>query len=46
MARGRGVRFDTRAGHAGFLVDPERVALRAALGDEAPDTSVLEVHEV
>ncbi|MFG2099288.1 GNAT family N-acetyltransferase [Micromonospora echinaurantiaca] len=40
------IRFDTRVGYDAFLVDPERVALRAALGDAAPQARVLEVHEV
>ncbi|MEU8327015.1 MULTISPECIES: hypothetical protein [unclassified Micromonospora] len=40
------IRFDGRAGYESFLVDPERAALRAALGDTAPTTRVIEVHEV
>ncbi|GIJ19431.1 hypothetical protein Vlu01_00550 [Micromonospora lutea] len=40
------IRFDTRAGYEGFLTDPERTALRASLGEAAPQTRVLEVHEV
>ncbi|RIV31323.1 GNAT family N-acetyltransferase [Micromonospora radicis] len=40
------IRFDTRAGYEAFLADPERVALRAELGDAAPHTRVLEVQEV
>ncbi|MTK01554.1 GNAT family N-acetyltransferase [Micromonospora sp. CP22] len=40
------IRFDTRAGYAGYLADPERIALRAGLGEAAPQTRVLEVHEV
>ncbi|MEU4640035.1 GNAT family N-acetyltransferase [Micromonospora sp. NPDC023814] len=40
------IRFDTRDGYDAFLADPERVALRAALGDAAPAARVLEVHEV
>ncbi|MER7457262.1 GNAT family N-acetyltransferase [Micromonospora sp. NPDC126480] len=40
------IRFDTRAGYESFLADPERMALRAALGDTAPTTRVLEVREV
>ncbi|SCG44086.1 GNAT family N-acetyltransferase [Micromonospora inositola] len=40
------IRFATRAGYESFLVDPERAALRAALGDAAPVTRVLEVHDV
>ncbi|MBY8871622.1 hypothetical protein K7640_07155 [Micromonospora sp. PLK6-60] len=40
------IRFADRAGYDAFLVDPERVALRGALGDDAPTTRVLEVREV
>ncbi|KKJ95527.1 hypothetical protein LQ51_26700 [Micromonospora sp. HK10] len=40
------IRFAARAGYDGFLVDPERVALRAELGDAAPRTQVLEVRDV
>ncbi|GIJ32416.1 GNAT family N-acetyltransferase [Micromonospora sediminimaris] len=40
------IRFDTRAGYEAFLADPERTALRATLGEAAPRTRVLEVHEV
>ncbi|MEU4367791.1 GNAT family N-acetyltransferase [Micromonospora chersina] len=40
------IRFAARAGYDAFLVDPERVALRAALGDAAPTTRVLDVHDV
>ncbi|MFC0029121.1 hypothetical protein ACFFMM_06235 [Micromonospora chaiyaphumensis] len=40
------IRFAARAGYDAFLVDPERVALRAALGDAAPTTQVLDVHDV
>jgi hypothetical protein len=40
------IRFDARAGYESFLVDPERAALRAALGEAAPTTRVIEVHEV
>ncbi|MEU7608453.1 hypothetical protein [Micromonospora sp. NPDC049204] len=40
------IRFDGRAGYESFLVDPERTALRATLGDTAPTTRVIEVHEV
>lgn len=39
------IRFDTRDGYDALLADPERVALRAALGDAAPTARVLEVHE-
>ncbi|NJP35614.1 GNAT family N-acetyltransferase [Micromonospora thermarum] len=40
------IRFDTRAGYESALADPERLALRADLGDAAPTTRVLEVEEV
>ncbi|WBB56362.1 GNAT family N-acetyltransferase [Verrucosispora sp. WMMD573] len=40
------IRFDTRAGYQAFLADPERTALRGTLGETAPQTRVLEVHEV
>ncbi|NGM12350.1 GNAT family N-acetyltransferase [Verrucosispora sp. WMMA2044] len=40
------IRFDTRAGYETYLADPERIALRLALGEAAPQTRVLEVHEV
>ncbi|MFE9689043.1 GNAT family N-acetyltransferase [Micromonospora sp. NPDC005806] len=40
------IRFASRADYDGFLVDPERVALRAGLGNAAPTTRVLEVRDV
>ncbi len=40
------IRFDTRTGYESFLADPDRAAQRAALGDAAPATRVLEVREV
>ncbi|MCZ7439946.1 hypothetical protein O7598_26335 [Micromonospora sp. WMMC241] len=40
------IRFASRTGYDAFLVDPERAALRAELGDAAPTTRVLEVHDV
>ncbi|GGO03888.1 hypothetical protein [Micromonospora parathelypteridis] len=40
------IRFDARAGYEAFLVDPERTALRSALGESAPTTRVIEVHEL
>lgn len=40
------IRFADRAGYESFLVDPERAALRAALGEAAPDTRVIEVRDV
>ncbi|WP_410810015.1 hypothetical protein [Micromonospora sp. 067-2] len=40
------IQFDGRAGYESFLADPERAALRDALGESAPTTRVIEVHEV
>ncbi|WP_229072932.1 hypothetical protein [Actinoplanes sp. DH11] len=40
------IRFRDRAGLRSFLDDPERRSLRARLGDAAPTTRVLEVHDV
>ncbi|MDO3683198.1 hypothetical protein [Micromonospora sp. C28ISP2-4] len=40
------IRFAARAGLDAFLADPERAALREGLGDAAPTTRVLEVHDV
>ncbi|MEU8819013.1 hypothetical protein [Actinoplanes sp. NPDC048796] len=40
------IRFAERAGYDGFMVDPERLALRERLGAAAPATRVLEVYEV
>jgi hypothetical protein len=39
------IRFESRTGYESFMVDPDRLALRAALGEAAPTTRVLEVHE-
>jgi hypothetical protein len=39
------IRFGSRAGYDSFIVDPDRLAHRAELGDAAPTTRVLEVHE-
>ncbi len=38
--------FESRAGYEAVLADPERLSLRAALGDAAPTTRVLEVSDV
>ena len=40
------IRFAARSGLESFLVDPERLALRSALGGAAPATRVLEVRDV
>ncbi|WP_406074784.1 hypothetical protein [Micromonospora sp. NBC_01638] len=39
------IRFDARAGYEAFLADPDRAALRAAVGESAPTTRVIEVYE-
>jgi hypothetical protein len=38
--------FGSRAGYEAVLADPQRLALRDALGDAAPTTRVLEVSDV
>ncbi|WP_267901592.1 hypothetical protein [Micromonospora musae] len=38
--------FTAPQGLESFLTDPEPVALRAALGDAAPVSQVLRVHDV
>ena len=38
--------FADRAGLDGFLADPDRAALRADLGDVAPDARVIEAADV
>ena len=40
------IRFLSRAGYESFMVDPERLAHREAIGDAAPTTKVIEVFEV
>ncbi|MEU8296500.1 GNAT family N-acetyltransferase [Micromonospora sp. NPDC048909] len=40
------IRFASRAGQESFMADPERLALRATLGDAAPVTRVLPVQDV
>ena len=40
------IRFEDRAGYQAFLIDPDRLARRAELGDAAPTTRVLEVHDL
>ncbi|MFI6779587.1 hypothetical protein [Micromonospora sp. NPDC050276] len=39
------IQFDSQAGYESFLADPDRAALRAALGDSAPTTRVIEVRK-
>ncbi|MFG2039390.1 hypothetical protein [Dactylosporangium sp. NPDC048998] len=40
------ISFATRAGYDAFMVDPDRLAIRARYGDTAPTARVLEVTEV
>ncbi|MEV6300226.1 hypothetical protein AB0M02_12555 [Actinoplanes sp. NPDC051861] len=40
------IRFAGRAGLGTFMADPERQALRSALGEAAPTTRVLEVRDI
>ncbi|GAA4587151.1 hypothetical protein BJY16_008149 [Actinoplanes octamycinicus] len=40
------IRFRNRAGYDSFMTDPDRLALRAGLGDAAPATRVIEVRDV
>ncbi|GLX99965.1 MULTISPECIES: hypothetical protein [Actinoplanes] len=40
------ISFLRRAGLDAFMTDPDRLALRAAAGDAAPTTRLLEVHDI
>jgi hypothetical protein len=40
------IRFESRAGYESFMIDPDRLALRDALGAAAPSTRVIEVHDL
>ncbi|SNT31621.1 hypothetical protein SAMN05421812_104442 [Asanoa hainanensis] len=40
------IRFAARAGLESFMVDPERLAHREAIGEAAPTTRVIEVLDV
>jgi hypothetical protein len=40
------IRFRSAAGYESFMVDPDRLALRASIGDAAPDTRVIRVRDV
>jgi len=40
------IRFRSRAGYESFMADPDRLDYRATLGDVAPKTRVLEVHDL
>jgi hypothetical protein len=40
------ITFAARTGYESFLVDPERAALRAGLGDTAPNLRAIEAYDV
>ena len=40
------IRFRSRAGYESFMKDPDRLGLRAEIGDAAPSTRVLEVRDL
>jgi hypothetical protein len=40
------IRFRSRAGYESFMVDPDRLDYRDRLGNAAPNTRVLEVHDL
>jgi hypothetical protein len=40
------IRFESRAGYESFMIDPDRLALRDALGAAAPSARVIEVHDL
>jgi hypothetical protein len=40
------IRFRSRAGYESFMADPDRLDHRGRIGDAAPTTRVLEVHEM
>ena len=40
------IRFRSRAGYESFMSDPARLDYRDRIGDAAPTTRVLEVHEL
>ena len=40
------IRFRSRDGYESFMADPDRLDYRANLGDAAPTTRVLEVHDL
>src|SRR5688572_27742374 len=39
------IRFRSRTGYESFMVDPDRLDLRAGIGDAAPTTRVIEVRD-
>jgi hypothetical protein len=40
------IRFASRAGYESFMADPDRLGHRERIGDAAPTTRVIEVHDV
>lgn len=40
------IRFRSRAGYESFMSDPDRLAHRDTIGDAAPTTRVIEVHDL
>lgn len=40
------IRFRSRTGYESFMVDPDRLDYRHRLGKAAPNTRVLEVHDM
>lgn len=40
------IRFRSRSGYESFMIDPDRLGLRDALGPAAPSTRVIEVREL
>ena len=40
------IRFRSRAGYESFMVDPDRLDHRDRIGDAAPTTRVIEVHDL
>jgi len=40
------IRFRSRAGYESFMADPDRLDYRTRIGDAAPTTRVVEVHEL
>ena len=40
------IRFRSRAGYESFMADPDRLGHRERIGEAAPTTRVIEVHDV
>lgn len=40
------IRFGSRAGYESFMADPDRLGYRDRIGEAAPTTRVLEVHDL